>query len=247
MPPSRPSVPGVQLSVVFPAYNEEPRLGATLERTTGWLAEHLPDYEVLVVDDGSADGTAALVRSQEGSGDGRVTLLTYPDNRGKGYAVRRGMLAASGARRLFMDADLSTPIEELHKLWAALDAGADVAIGSRGLPDSDLVRRQSPLRERMGKTFNLIVRSLLVGGFSDTQCGFKLFSAAAAEDLFSRATVDRFAFDVEILLLALERYEVREIPVCWENSPLSRVSPGRDALQMFLDVVRLRLRRGRPS
>jgi len=237
-------VRSLQLSVVIPAYNEEARLGATLERAATWLAERRPDHEVIVVDDGSTDGTGTLVRGLSCFGEGDLRLLSYADNRGKGYAVRRGMLAARGARRLFMDADLSTPIGELDKLWAALDSGADVAIGSRGLPDSDLVRRQSPLRERMGKTFNLIVRSLLLGGFSDTQCGFKLFTAAAAEGLFSRATVDGFAFDVEVLLLALDRYDVREIPVVWENSPLSRVSPGRDALQMLRDVVRLRLRRG---
>ena len=247
-----PAPTPLELSVVIPAYNEEERIGATLNRAAAWLEAHHPRHEVLVVDDGSTDGTVALVRSlaAQSRQPGRrvrglptVRLLGDGRNRGKGHAVRAGMLAARGERRLFMDADLSTPIEELDKLWAALDEGFDVAIGSRGLPDSDLLRRQSPLRERMGKTFNLLVRGLILPGFSDTQCGFKLFTGAAAEDLFGRATVDRFAFDVEILSMAAERYRVLEVPVRWENSLQSKVSPGRDALQMLLDVVRLRRRR----
>jgi len=243
----------VDLSVVVPAYNEEERIAATLTRSVAYLAEQHPAHEILVVDDGSTDGTAALVRWLIGHarvpgrlerGLPRVRLLGEAANHGKGYAVRKGMLAARGRRRLFMDADLSTPIEELEGLCAALESGCDVAIGSRGLPESDLIRRQSALRERMGKTFNLILKGLGLTAFADTQCGFKLFTGAAAEDLFGRATVDGFAFDVEILSLAQPAYEVREIPVAWENAPQSRVSPGRDSLQMLADVLRLRQRGG---
>lgn len=231
MPPS--------LSVVIPAYNEEARLGPTVERVLAYLAARGGDTELVVVDDGSKDGTAALARA------GGARVIVQPANRGKGAAVRTGMLAATGSRVLFSDADLATPIEELAKLEARLDAGDDVAIGSRALRDSDIRVRQHWMRESMGRGFNLIVRALLLGGIRDTQCGFKLFTREAAQDLFGRATIDGFAFDVEILWLARGRFRVVEVPVVWRHVEESKVSPGTDAARMFADIVRLRLRHRR--
>jgi dolichyl-phosphate beta-glucosyltransferase len=234
-------MPAPELSVIVPAYNEEGRLGDTLRTASGYLAEHHPAHELLVVDDGSTDGTVALVRGIQAELEA-IRLIESDGNHGKGHAVRSGMLAARGDRRLFMDADLSTPMEELPKLLAALDAGADVAIGSRGLPESDLRKRQNLLRENMGKTFNLLVRALVGAGFRDTQCGFKLFRREAAEDLFGRSSLEGFAFDVELLLLARGRWKVSEVPIAWVNSPHSKVSPLLDSARMLADVCRLRLK-----
>jgi len=228
------------LSVVIPAYNEEARLGPTLARVTAWLDARGGTWEVIVADDGSKDRTREVATA-----DPRVRLVALPQNRGKGAAVRAGMVAATGDRVLFSDADLSTPIEELDKLAAELDRGADIAIGSRALASSDIKVRQHPMREMMGRTFNRIVRLLVLGGIKDTQCGFKLFTRAAAHDLFGKATVDGFAFDVEILWLARATYRIAEVPVVWRHVEQSKVSPGVDAARMFADIVRLRLRHGR--
>jgi dolichyl-phosphate beta-glucosyltransferase len=228
-----------EISVVIPAYNETARLEPTLVRIADYLDAHYPAFEILVVDDGSSDDTPALARRVAAERAG-IAVLELGHNRGKGAAVRAGMLAARGGRVLFSDADLATPIEELAKLEAALDGGADIAIASRALPASDIRTRQHPVRELMGRTFNLLVRATGVGAFRDTQCGFKLFSRAAAHDLFARATVDGFAFDVEILLLAQGRYRVAEVPVTWRHIDESKVSPGVDAARMAWDLVRLR-------
>jgi dolichyl-phosphate beta-glucosyltransferase len=165
-------------------------------------------------------------------------------NRGKGAAVRRGVLESRGAYVLFMDADLSTPIEEVEKLLVYVRGGADVVIGSRGLAESDIRVHQPFPREAMGRIFNVLVRSLLMGGFKDTQCGFKLFTREAAHALFSKQELDGFAFDVEVLLLAKELgYRIREVPVVWYHAPNSKVSPVTDASRMFRDLVKLRARK----
>lgn len=238
-PAARPEV-----SVVVPAYNEQARIGRTLVRALDHLAAHHPEHgELIVVDDGSTDETARIV---EQVGGDRVRLLRQPRNSGKGAAVRRGVLEARGEFVLFMDADLSTPIEELEKLLAFARSGADVVIGSRGLPDSDIRQRQPTPRELMGRGFNLIVRTVLFGGVRDTQCGFKLFRHDAAREIFSRSTVDGFAFDVEILLIARDLgYRIHEVPVIWYHAPHSKVSPVTDASKMFLDVLRLKLKQRR--
>jgi dolichyl-phosphate beta-glucosyltransferase len=226
------------LSVVIPAYNEQDRLGQTLARITTWLRDRGGAWEVIVADDGSRD------RTREIAAEAGVRVVALPKNRGKGAAVRAGMLAATGDRVLFSDADLATPIEELDKLWGELDRGADIAIASRALDGAQIETRQHPLREMMGRTFNGIVRLLVLGGIKDTQCGFKLFTRAAAQDLFGRATVDGFAFDVEILWLARGRYRIAEVPVVWRHVEESKVSPGTDAMKMFVDVVKLRFTHG---
>lgn len=232
----------VDLTVVVPAYNEEARLGPSIERVVAYCEAERPAYELLVVDDGSTDRTVEVARAAAGDNP-RVRVLAQGRNRGKGAAVRAGMQAAVGRYVLFSDADLATPIEELGKLQAALARGNDIAIASRALAESDIRTRQHPLRELMGRGFNLMVRLALMGGIKDTQCGFKLFTREAAHDLFGRATVDGFAFDVEILLLARGRYQIAEVPVIWRHVEESKVSPGTDAARMFLDILRLRLKR----
>jgi dolichyl-phosphate beta-glucosyltransferase len=233
----------LELSVVIPAYNEQARITLTLTRTLDYLAARHPSSEVLVVDDGSRDDTAAMVE-EIAEREPRVALHRLPRNMGKGAAVRIGMLEARGKHVLFMDADLATPIEEVDKLLRYARQGADVVIGSRGLAESDIRARQPFPRELMGRTFNMIVRSLLLGGFKDTQCGFKLFTKNAARELFSRQTLDGFAFDVEVLLLAKELgYTIREVPVVWYHAPNSKVSPVTDSSRMFRDLVKLRARR----
>ncbi|MFC1601307.1 dolichyl-phosphate beta-glucosyltransferase [Candidatus Sumerlaeota bacterium] len=231
----------IHLSIIIPAHNEERRLGATLAAIGRYLEEQDFAAEALVVDDGSGDGTVELAESFAERLPLRVIALEQ--NRGKGHAVRTGMLEARGAWRLFSDADLSTPIEELDKFWSVAKKGGEVVIGSRALPESDVTVHQSWLRELMGRTFNLILRTLGLSGIRDTQCGFKLFSAAAAEQIFAEVSVDGFAFDVEALMLARRHgFDIREVPVKWVNSPDSKVSIVGDPLRMFWDVLRLRLR-----
>jgi dolichyl-phosphate beta-glucosyltransferase len=231
------------LSVVVPAYNESRRLGPGLETIAAYLEKGSAEHEIIVVDDGSTDDTASVAREVAGSWP-RVKVIQHVANRGKGAAVRSGVLASRGDRILFSDADLATPIAEEAKLQAAMDEGYDVVIASRALPESDIQVRQHPLREIMGKTFNRILRVLALTPYADTQCGFKLFTREAGHDLFRQVTIDHFAFDVEILLLARGRYRVAEVPVVWRHMQDSRVSMGTDAARMFLDVLRVRLRMG---
>ncbi|MCC7541710.1 MAG: glycosyltransferase family 2 protein [Deltaproteobacteria bacterium] len=232
----------VSVSVVIPAFNEEARLPVTLTKVLKYLEETHPDHEVLVVDDGSRDHTADVAESFRDK-DPALRVLRLERNRGKGAAVRTGVLASTKDWVLVTDADLSTPIEELAALlrWAAL--GYEVVIGSRGLPQSDIRLRQPRYRELMGRGFNLLVRSLLLGGFSDTQCGFKLYRGDVGRDLFGRSELDGFAYDVEILLMAKQKHRVREVPVVWYHAGNSKVSPGRDAAKMALDLVKMRIAR----
>lgn len=229
----------VSLSVVIPAFNEENRLPGTLAVVLPFLRGRGEPFEIVVVDDGSTDATAAVAR-QAGP---EVRVLQNPRNRGKGYSVRNGMLNATGEWRLMSDADLSTPIEELNSLKAALEGGVQVAIASRAVPGANLERRQSILRESSGRLFNVVVRLLHLPGIKDTQCGFKLFSAAAAEAAFRDSKLDGFAFDVEALVLARRAgFKIREVAVTWRNDEQSRVSFG-GGLAAFVDLFRLRFRR----
>ena len=229
-------------SIVIPAFNEEGRIGATLERTLAYFAER-PEcrVEVLVVDDGSTDGTANLVASwQERSR--HVRLLSHDRNMGKGWAVRTGMLAADGEYVLFMDADGSTDIAEIEKLSQALDGGADIAIGSRDTAGSDILKHQPMLREALGKLFNRVVQVLAIPRIGDSQCGFKLFPNSAIEPLFNRQTVRGWSFDVEILFLAQKmKFKIAEVPVEWTDFPGSKVNPVRDAFKTVWELLKLRL------
>jgi len=228
----------VHLSLIIPAYNEEVRVIVTLDRMGRHLARQDYDFEIIVVDDGSTDTTAELVKSLHPE----VRLISYKPNRGKGHAVKTGMLAASGAYRLYSDADGSTPIEELDRMWPWFDAGADIVIGSRSLPESDVQVRQHYIRESMGRTFNKFVKLFLGLPFVDTQCGFKGFTAHSAGILFSRQQRNRFSFDAELLYIARKHHlRVHELPVCWINSPHSRVKIIKDSLDMLRGIFRIRL------
>jgi len=228
------------LSVVVPAFNEEQRIGTTLEQICEYLSRQSYSWEIVLVDDGSQDKTVAVARQ---SMAGRpLHTVSHERNQGKGAAIKHGMVAARGQVRLFSDADLSTPIEELNRLLQALEEGYDIAIGSRGLKESRIELHQAWYREMMGRIFNLLVRLLVLGGIKDTQCGFKLFTAQAAQALFPLQSMQGFAFDVEILLRARQKgFKIKEVPVRWINSPESRIHPLIDSTKMFVDLVKLRL------
>ena len=231
------------LSIVIPAYNEEQRLPATLDRICAYVGgSSLPVEEILVVDDGSRDRTAALVKGRGGI----VRLVSNPGNRGKGYAVRNGMLAAKGDWILSTDADLSAPIGEVEKLVAAARReNAVVAIGSRAL-DRRLVKVHQPMmREASGRAFNMVMRLVTGLPFRDTQCGFKLFSKDAARNIFSRQKEDGFSFDVEDLMIAhgLGLRSI-EVPVEWSNVEGTKVSLAQ-GMKSFADLVRIKGRAAR--
>jgi dolichyl-phosphate beta-glucosyltransferase len=237
------NMPGekIYLSVVIPAYNEEPRIEKTLERVYRYLSRKEYPFEVIVVDDGSTDSTINVAKGFTAP-LGCLRIFENGTNRGKGFSVRKGVEHARGDYILFSDADLSTPIEDLEKLFPKLlEEGYDIAIGSRALRGSDVRVHQPWYREGMGKVFNKMVRMFTLRGFKDTQCGFKLFEASAAKDIFPRQKIERFSFDVEALYLARKKgYRVAEVPITWYNSPRSRVSIAADPFQMFMDVIRIR-------
>lgn len=228
------------LSVIVPAYNESGRLGSTLERIVVYLTAQEYASEIIVVDDGSGDDTARLAGELL---EGRIPhrVLINDGNRGKGYSVRRGMLDATGERALFSDADLSTPIEHTADLLAAIDGGADIAIGSRVMRGADIERRQPLLRQTAGKMFSLVQRILLGTRIADTQCGFKMFTREATQAIFPRQTLERWAFDAEILVIAKRLgFTVAEVPVRWVNSPDTRVRMIPDGLRMVRDLTLIR-------
>lgn len=231
-------------SVVIPAYNEEARLEKTMRTVLEYFQGRGEPFELILVDDGSRDQTCFKARGFQGAHP-EVRVLRNARNRGKGASVRRGVAAARGEWILFTDADLSTPIQELENLSAALPPEGGVAIASRGLRQARIRVHQPFYREWMGKTFNWMVRGLVLPGIHDTQCGFKLFSRGTARPVFLKCTIPRFGFDVEILYLARRQGAVlAEVPVQWNHSQGSKVSPLRDAAQMFLDLFRVRLRHG---
>jgi glycosyltransferase involved in cell wall biosynthesis len=228
------------LSIVIPAYNEEKRLPATLDRVLAWLDQRAFGFsELIVVDDGSRDNTACVAEKLP-----RVRVLRNPGNRGKGYAVRHGMLDAGGDWVLYSDADLSTPIEEADRLYdAAIKSGAAIAIGSRAVDRSLVTVHQSSFREYSGRAFNLVMRTITGLPFSDTQCGFKLYRRDAARTVFSQQKLDGFSFDVEDLYLAKKAgVKAIEVPVHWANVEGTKVSMGQ-GIKSFTDLVRIRLGR----
>ncbi|WP_018295025.1 dolichyl-phosphate beta-glucosyltransferase [Mariprofundus ferrooxydans] len=239
----------MKLSVIIPAFNEENRLPATLTDAHDWLSTNIRDgFEIVVVDDGSSDATSEKVRALI-DGMPELRLLQQPQNRGKGAAVRRGMLESVGQVRLFMDADHATHVCEVAKVLPVMAAGADVVVASRQHPDSDIAQHQSWLREHMGQGFNLLMRVMVGLDMQDTQCGFKAFTAEAAEAIFSRQQLDGFSFDVEALFLANALgLETVEIPVRWVNEPNSKVRMLMDPIKMFMDLMRIRrLHRSDPT
>ena len=230
------------LSVVIPAYNEQDRLPASLDRIDAYLRAQSIAAEIVVVDDGSTDKTAELAEEALRDRSGRVVSLT--ENRGKGAAVRRGVFESRGRWILMTDADLSAPIEEHLKLaTTARNDDADIVIASRGLPDSQIEIKQAWVRQTMGKTFNVLIRGMTGLQFRDSQCGFKLMDRKRVLPLFEKMVIDRFAFDIELLYLAVRfGLTVREIPVVWRNEPDSRVHLFLDPINMLYDVARVRWR-----
>ena len=211
--PANSAVGSCRWSVVIPAYNEAARLPRYLREVVDYFDGRNEPYEVLVVDDGSSDGTAMCVRDM-GRAHASIGLLACPENRGKGRAVCAGMTRARGSLRLMADADGATPIAEVKRLEVAIEGGADLAVGSRARPDSSVVRQTRLHRRVMGGLFNWIVRRLGVGDIRDTQCGFKLFRGEVAADLFAELQSTGYGFDVELLLLARQRrYHIVEVPV----------------------------------
>jgi dolichyl-phosphate beta-glucosyltransferase len=228
-----------EVSIIIPSYNEERRLPETLERIAVYVRASGRETEILVVDDGSTDRTAAIAESF-GRKFPALRVISNGVNSGKGYSVRRGMLEARGGIVLFTDADLSAPIEEADKLFAALGSH-DVAIGSRALDRRLISVHQSRFREFAGIIFNTIVRLCLRLSFVDTQCGFKAFRREPCRIIFEQQRIDRFGFDPELLYLARHHgLRAVEIPVRWGHSPATKVSMFRDSLQMFLDVLIIR-------
>jgi len=227
-------------SIIIPAYNESARLGATLERVLAYVRGQPWNAEVIVVNDGSRDNTADIVRTFAEK-DPTLRLVENPGNHGKGYSVRNGVLNSRGRLILFSDADLSSPIEEAPKLFKALEEGADIAIGSRWLRAELQTQRQPLHRQLFGRIFNLLLRLTLGLQFKDTQCGFKAFKQAAAKAIFPQQKIERWGFDPEILFLA-RKFGLRtvEIPVRWGHSGDTRINPLVDGAKMFQEMLRVR-------
>ena len=230
------------LGVIVPAFNEEARIASSLTRIVEFYSAQPYTWHVTVVSDGSTDQTEEIARTFAANHP-EVSLLACAPNRGKGYAVRRGMLEVEAEILLFCDADLATPQEETDKLLVHMRDGADVAIGSRPLRDSRLERRQPWYRERLGRMANGLIQAFGIRGIRDTQCGFKMFTLTAARAIFSRCTMDGFSFDFEALMLARDLgYRIDEVPIRWSHQEGSKVVMMRDGPRALRDLIILRLR-----
>jgi dolichyl-phosphate beta-glucosyltransferase len=227
-------------SIIIPAYNESQRIAASLNKIIAYTSEQKWMTEILVVNDGSRDNTSDIVREYAKSHP-QVRLIENPGNRGKGYTVRHGMSQATGEILLFTDADLSSPIQESKKLFAAIQAGADVAIGSRWLQAELQTERQPLHRQLFGRIFNLLLRIILGLKYKDTQCGFKAFTRKAALALFPRQRIERWGFDPELLFLS-QKYglQIAEVPVEWAHDDRSKINPVVDGFKMFVEMLRIR-------
>jgi dolichyl-phosphate beta-glucosyltransferase len=231
----------VYLSIVIPAYNEEKRIAGTLDKIHGFLKTKNYSYEVIVVDDGSADRTVGVSEESSLAKERSLRVVKNSGNKGKGFSVKSGILKSTGEFVLLSDADLSTPIGEIDKLFCAIKEGNDIVIGSRALKGSMVSVHQPWYREIMGKTFNFFVKMLLMRGFNDTQCGFKLLRGDVARSIAPTMKIDGFCFDVEMLYLArIKGYNIREIGVVWKNSPESKVRLIFSPLSMFLDLFSIK-------
>jgi dolichyl-phosphate beta-glucosyltransferase len=233
-----------RVSVIVPVYNEALRLPASLRTMEAYFSGVAFTYEVLIVVEHSTDGTLELA-AQATATQANFQVMDNQVHRGKGFAVRSGILGARGEFVFYMDADLSTPLDEITKFLSYFESHPEVHVllGNRQHTDSHIDRRQSVLRQNMGQLFNRVIRSLAPVDVRDTQCGFKAFRQPAAREIFSRQTIDGFAFDVEVLLLARALgYAVKDLPVRWENSPESKVHIIRDSLRMMRDTLTVRAR-----
>lgn len=230
----------IYLSVILPVYNEEKLIRNTLNEVESYLNSQNYTYEIIAVNDGSFDGTLKILDDFAGNTD-NLKIVNNPGNRGKGYSVRSGMLAASGKYRLFMDADNSTDIKEVKKFIEALERGSDAAIGDRALAGSVITLNQPVYKKILGKIGNIFIRSLTIQGIKDTQCGFKCFTEELVRDIFPVLEIDRWAFDVEILALSLKRgYGIKSIPIAWKNRIESKVKL-IDYLLTFADLIKIKI------
>jgi len=230
----------IYISVIIPAYNEKANIGPTVKEVLNYLSAKDYSYELIVVDDGSRDGTKDVVNklAQENK---NLKLVSYLPNRGKGYAVKRGMLGASGKWRLFMDADNSTKICEVDNFLKALETGFDIAIGSRRIEGAKLTVPQPLHRRLLGWAYRLFCATLLGTKASDYNCGFKLFYKDAAQRIFSKIRMERWSFDTEIIFFAKKLgYKIKEVPVSWEFTGTSAVRPIRDGIRSYMDLLRIR-------
>ncbi len=226
------------LSLIIPAFNEEERIEASLNNALEFFDSKSLSYEILVVDDGSSDKTIEVVSKFQSP---QLRIIAQPQNKGKGAAVTRGMLEANGKIRVFSDADFSTPVAEIEKVITAMSLGTEVFIGSRALDYSMIKKHQPAYREFMGKTFNKLVQLFLISGIKDTQCGFKGFTAKAANEIFSRMKIEGFGFDLEIIYLADKLgFHISEVPVEWYNDERSTVNPIKDSITMFFDIFKVK-------
>ena len=234
------------ISIIIAAFNEEKRIIPSLLKIKEYINKQNIPYEIIVVDDGSTDNTHTVVRDLI-KDIPYLKVIHYAPNKGKGHALRTGVLASKGEIILLSDADLSTPIEELSKLLPLIyNHKCDIAIGSRALALSEIVKKQPWWRQSMGKFFTKLVKALVIEDFKDTQCGFKVFRGDIARNLFKEAQIDRFAYDVEILAIGKKKgCKIVEAPVRWINSPESKVNPVKDSLQMLGDLLKIRMTIGK--
>ena len=227
-------------SLVIPAYNESARITASLDKILAYIDQNKWDAEVLVVNDGSRDNTADIIR-QYAQRSPIVRLIENPGNRGKGYSVRNGMLQARGDVLIFSDADLSSPIYESARLIRELENGADVAFGSRWLEADTQTERQSILRQIAGRVYNMLLRVILGLNYKDTQCGLKAFNRAAADKVFTRQKIERWGFDPELLFIAKKfGMKMVEVPVEWAHDDRSKINPVVDGFKMFIEMLKIR-------
>ncbi|MBI4847188.1 MAG: glycosyltransferase family 2 protein [Nitrospirae bacterium] len=228
----------MNISVVIPAYNEEKRIGSTLQQVTAYLEKHFGSYEIIIIDDCSGDKTDAVASEYK---ERNVRVLRNDTNKGKGYSVKRGIQNAQYPIVLFTDSDLSTPIEELEKFIQYINDGYDIVIASRNLNESTIKVEQPFYRQVLGKTFPLLVNLLVLRGFRDTQCGFKLFRTEAAKKIAALQTFERFSFDVEILYIAKKMgMKIKEAPVVWIDKKGTKVNPVTDGFSMLIDLFKIR-------
>jgi len=225
-----------KISLILPAYNEEKLIDASLKKIFSYMKNKKHNFEVIIVDDGSKDNTVKKIRAIK---DKHLKVIAYSPNRGKGHAVKTGMLAAKGDLLLFLDVDLATPIEEIEK-FIQITKNYDVVIASRALKESNIKIHQPFYREFIGKTFNKMVQLLAVWGIKDTQCGFKMFTRKAANIIFKRQRIHGWAFDVELLFIAKKHgLRIKEVPVTWINVADSRVNPIKSSFQMFCEIIKI--------